>query len=608
VVARGFPGTPDVCPEIADHAPGYRAGPGGTTLPPVESVPRPNSLDPFELGFSPQPPVAWLSPSQLAGTAVRVVLSNVLGAYLDKRELQSALSADVFAEHAGAEELWLDYVADLGDGFDATYSIAWLLAQPSLTVDGQELPRGQVLVMGGDEVYPTANTGRYEDRTKGPYRAALPSCPPETGQPDLFALPGNHDWYDGLTAFLRMFAKNGADSIGGWVNRQARSYFAIQLPQRWWLFAFDAQFGTYLDDPQMHYFLSAAQQLRPGDNVIVCPATPGWVEAVRNPKAYDTIDYFVRTVLDPAGVSVRLMLSGDLHHYARYESADATRDGAPERQLITCGGGGAYLYPTHHLPDSLLVPPLDSRVKRKTNSKRFSLTSTFPAKAASRALAAGVFSRLPLRNKGFVALMGAVHVLFMLSVLGLIQHARGNEQKLFSIPAAMMGVIILGACAFFAMPPTEAKGGRRHWILGLSHGTVHIGLSVLGAFFWNKTPFAHWPWPLPVLTAAVIYGFVAGLVATEVTCLYLLIAGRFDVNVNELFAGQGIDDFKSFLRIHIGPDGLTIYPIAVRAVGREWVADPGAPRHAPWITPTKPIGYDLAEPPIHLPTRVPEPA
>jgi hypothetical protein len=573
----------------------------------VESVPRPNSLDPFELGFSPKPPVAWLSPSQLAGTALRVLLSNVLGAYLDKRELQNALPADVFAEHADAEELWLDYVADLGDGFDATYSIAWLLAQPSLAVDGQELPRGQVLVMGGDEVYPTANTERYEDRTKGPYRAALPVCPPETGQPDLFALPGNHDWYDGLTAFLRLFAKNGTDSIGGWVNRQARSYFAIQLPQRWWLFAFDAQFGTYLDDPQMHYFLHAAKQLRPGDNVIVCPATPGWVESEHDPRAYDTIDYFVRTVLDPAKVSVRLMLSGDLHHYARYESADTQQDGAPERQLITCGGGGAYLYPTHHLPGSILVPPLDSRVKRKTNSKRFALRETFPRKATSRGLAAGVFTRLPWRNKGFVALMGTIHVLFMLSVLGLIQHARGNEQKLFSIPTFLTAAIILGGCVFFAVPPTAGRPGPRHWILGLSHGAVHIGLSVLGAFLWNKTPFAHWAWPLPVLTAAVLYVLAAGIVATEVTCLYLLVASTFDVNVNELFAGQGIDDFKSFLRIHITADGLTIYPIAVRRANRGWAADPGAPREAPWVKPTKPIGYALAEPPIHLPTRVPEP-
>jgi hypothetical protein len=575
---------------------GLPAPPGTDSLPFVESLPRPLSLDPLELGFSRQRPVAWLSPRQLAGTAVRVVLSTTFGAYLDKRELQNALPASVFTEHADAEELWLDYVADLGDGFDATYSVAWLLAQPSLTVDGQELPRGQVLVMGGDEVYPTANTARYEDRTKGPYRAALPVCPDE-GQPDMFALPGNHDWYDGLTAFLRLFVKNGTDSIGGWLNRQARSYFAIQLPQRWWLFAIDAQFGTYLDDPQMHYFLSAAKGLRPGDNVILCNATPGWVEATKDPKAYDTIDYFVRTVLEESQVNVRLMLSGDLHHYAHYEGSD--------RHLVTCGGGGAYLYPTHQLPSTIQVPTPDSRVKRKTESKSYTLKETFPTKPQSRAQASGVFTRLPWRNKGFVGLMGTVHALFMLSVLSLIQNVRGYEQKLFSIPTAVTGLVILIGTTFFAMPPTAGRARAKHWILGITHGFLHIGLSIVGAFLWNGTAFAHWVWPLPVLTA-VLYGAAAGIVATQLVCLYLVVAGYLGVNLNELFAGQGIEDFKSFLRIRIGPDGLTIYPIAVKRVNRGWRADPTADSHAPWIKPTNPIGYAFAEQPIHLPTRVPE--
>ncbi len=540
--------------------------------------------------------MAWLSPSQLAGTAVRVVLSTQFGAYLDKRELQNALPADVFTDHADAEELWLDYVADLGDGFDATYTIAWLLGQPSLSVAGEELPRGQILLMGGDEVYPTANTERYEDRTKGPYRAALPVCP-EEGQPDLFAVPGNHDWYDGLTAFLRLFVKNGTDAIGGWRNRQARSYFAMQLPQRWWLFAIDAQFGTYLDDPQMHYFLHAAKGLRPGDNVILCNATPGWVEAANDPKAYDTIDYFVRTVLEKAQVNVRLMLSGDLHHYARYEGDD--------RQLITCGGGGAYLFPTHQLPPTIQVPPPDSRVKRKTESLPYRLRETFPSKAQSRGLASGVFHRLPWRNKGFVGLMGTVHALFMLSVLSLIQNARGNEQKLFSIPTGLVGLAILIGTTFFAMPPTEGKAKPRHWVLGVTHGLLHIALSIVGAFLWNETPFVHWVWPLPVVTAA-LYGLAAGIVATQLVCLYLVVAGYFKVNLNELFAGQGIEDFKSFLRIRITPDGLTIYPIAVKRVNHAWRADPTADRHAPWVKPDKPISYALVEPPIHLPTRVPD--
>src|SRR5439155_10620296 len=133
------------------------------------------------------------------------------------------------------------------------------------------------------------------------------------------------------------------------------------------LFAVDTQFGAYIDEPQLSYFRRAAERLGPGDTVIVCPPTPGWVEAENDPGAYDAIDYFVRTIIEPTGAQIRLMLSGDLHHYARYAG--------PDRQLVTCGGGGAYLYGTHGLPKDIPVPPPESlsrrpRRRRSTTSKR----------------------------------------------------------------------------------------------------------------------------------------------------------------------------------------------------------------------------------------------
>ena len=73
------------------------------------------------------------------------------------------------------------------------------------------------------------------------------------------------------------------------------------------------------------------------------------------------------------------------------------------------------------------------------------------------------------------------------------------------------------------------------------------------------------------------------------------------MNLNELFAGQGIQGYKGFLRLHIGRDGaLTIYPIGVDSAGRNWRANPAAPAHAPWIEPKKPLKVRLIEPPIVL--------
>src|SRR5687767_14527252 len=169
-------------------------------------------MEPEQLGFRPRAAVRWLGPVLLAATGARVALADQFGAYLDKRELQYPFAKRLH-DHSEGEDFWFDFVADCGDGFDATYSVAYLLAQPHLDVDGLRLPRGQALVMGGDQVYPTASAAAYEDRLRGPYRAALPTTAPGEPVPTLYALPGNHDWYDGLTAFLRVFARREGTHI-----------------------------------------------------------------------------------------------------------------------------------------------------------------------------------------------------------------------------------------------------------------------------------------------------------------------------------------------------------------------------------------------------------
>src|SRR3954452_24375051 len=88
------------------------------------------------LGFTPQDQVRWLAPGELLRTAVKVVLSSVFADYADRREVQAALPASVLALAPDAEGgLWWDHVADLGDGFDPTYTVALLLAADRLEVD-----------------------------------------------------------------------------------------------------------------------------------------------------------------------------------------------------------------------------------------------------------------------------------------------------------------------------------------------------------------------------------------------------------------------------------------------------------------------------------------
>ena len=63
-----------------------------------------------------------------------------------------------------AEDVWFDFMADCGDGFDSSYSVARMLSQPNLRVGGLNLQRGKILLIGGDLAYPNPTKTNFEER------------------------------------------------------------------------------------------------------------------------------------------------------------------------------------------------------------------------------------------------------------------------------------------------------------------------------------------------------------------------------------------------------------------------------------------------------------
>jgi len=61
---------------------------------------------------------------------------------------------------------WFDFMADCGDGFNPSYQVARMLAQPHLECvhntkeERKILPRGQFLVNGGDLAYPNPSASK----------------------------------------------------------------------------------------------------------------------------------------------------------------------------------------------------------------------------------------------------------------------------------------------------------------------------------------------------------------------------------------------------------------------------------------------------------------
>src|SRR5437764_2796178 len=262
------------------------------------------------------PMVGWYDPRQLMRTGIQVAISTIFGRHSDRR-LVEALAAGRSPEiydytyyykddgHALCEidetrrrgEIWIDYVADLGEGWNSTYAIASALAAESHEFEYRETAtgelnraqtrRGDLLVFGGDEVYPTADRLEYNQRLVKPYESAFPASQLEE-HPHVFAIPGNHDWYDSLISFSRLFCSQRW--FTAWRTRQTRSYFALKLPHGWWLLGTDVQLDSDIDAPQVEYFKRVAAAMAQDDRVILCNAEPHWVYAAAYGKFDDNID------------------------------------------------------------------------------------------------------------------------------------------------------------------------------------------------------------------------------------------------------------------------------------------------------------------------------
>ncbi len=569
---------------------------------------RPLSDRPSDLGFTPQPMVEWLAPGELLNASLRVALSSVFGAYADKRELQGVGPMVDAVDYSHLSEMWIDYVADVADGFDATMTVASALAMPKLDLSqpdaqwGAATRRGDVLVFGGDQVYPTANYVTYRHRLIGPYRSAFPAV--DGPAPDLFAIPGNHDWYDGLTAFLRVFCQE--EKIGAWQTRQKRSYFSLKLPHRWWLWAIDVQLDSYLDPHQLHYFRDKiGPQLEPGDSIILCSATPSWLDSnVKDVDAYENIDFLAREVAAPRGAEIRLAVAGDKHHYARYQEV-----GGKGRQHLTSGGGGAYLAATHHLPHKIVVPHPESTDLEKSPPADYELKRTYPTAQVSRRLRWGVM-RLPWHNGSFWGLAAIGYVIIGWTVLfglrlpsqstaDMLRGLRWDQliSGLFTRPLGfLMTVILVLGMAAFADSPNPVK----RWGLGAGHAVAHFVLVLTTVWGITRLLSGLGDGPLIIATTLML-GVVGGLLGSWLVAVYLLIAEIFGTNVNELYAAQHIAGYNNFLRFRITPDGaLTIYPVKIQNVVK-WKFAPEGDRFTPWFTPDgDPPDPRLIEPPIRF--------
>lgn len=539
--------------------------------------------------------VGWYNPLQLAKTGIEVAISTIFGRHADRRLLQSAAKADgkpandFYDASDASGDFWFDYVADVGDGFNSTCTVAYYLTEPTLVLqreDGEDNPEhetksGCILIFGGDEVYPIARKDYYQERLIGPYDAVRPKQQtPDPNAPLVFAIPGNHDWYDSLTQFSFLFLENHFGiqrTFCGWRSKQERSYFAIKLPAGWWLFGTDLQLGSALDSPQMEYFRNiVTHHMGMNDRIILCNAEPHWITHAMYPDnpEYDNrnLGFFEGRVLENKAV---VFVAGDRHYYRRHEELGAganidRTECSPKKQRIVAGGGGAFLHPTHK-----------ENVETVGERPEYELKASFPTPDESRLL--------NLRNLLFILWNWkfglATGTLYLLTAHAFMSDLGQYPWSDFYVPLrtvvhdcltqpfalAWISLILVGFILF-----TDTSSKPYKWIAGPIHGVVHL-LGVFLVSWWaarvidpiNGINYASIRQLLFSAVLLFIGGFVSGPV---IMGLYLFISlNLFGRHHNEAFSALKIQDYKNFLRFKIDADGtLVIYPVGIRKVIKSW--------------------------------------
>ena len=485
---------------------------------------------------------------------LRARLAEALGGDLGASNLVEALGRD----------LWLDFVADTGDDVAVSRAVARLifaeyeLPDPDREGSFLRAPRGDVLLFGGDTAYPVATAQEITNRVIVPFNQVLETLPVDRPRV-LLGIPGNHDWYDGLDGFARMFRRNADDEEGvarpsvvgisqrmieryaewtrefvrggkidkpkalaltGYQPVQSASYFALPVSARLHLFAVDRQLRS-LDIRQCRFF-DAWRQEHPD-------ATP-WVMLPDPVFAFGKPSKTGTAMIEALGLDLEtkphFLLSGDVHHYERLQHGAALH--------VTAGGGGAFLHP--------------APIRRQT---RLSAETEWPTAGQSRRLLWQVPWKVMRGNSGFLP-----HIVLAALFMPAMDMGVNQFQKVGFILSAPILITVL-TTIIYSLIGGARKGKGIVLVLAFGAGLATATIPVFASFVLTRLALsAHLivsVWVIAALTfaVAVFYGaFVFGAFLALLTFLGL--------EETQAFTALDHPGFKHFLRLRVRHDGSAV--------------------------------------------------
>jgi hypothetical protein len=463
------------------------------------------------------------------------------------------------------------------------------------------LPRGDVLLFGGDTAYPVATGEEIARRVIAPWNEVLRErVQPGERRRVVVGIAGNHDWYDGLDGFGRLFRRRPhgdpeddaprassrrprvprttgiaarqlhLDEVGGFLHMlasagravtalvkgskivrprrlalvgydpvQEASYWALPLAPGLDLWGVDRQLGRL--DYRQRQFFAERRRAAPGARLLFVAPDPAIAFGERHvPGARMLSACRLSLERDPI-----FFLCGDLHHYER-------RVPSPSSLHVIAGGGGAFLHGTRLSP-SPSGPP----------------ACAWPSTATSRRLVAQVPLKLMVGSAGFI-----VHGCFAL--IAALQVAASERGTATSIAAACVVAIGL-AIALYA----NVGHNRAH---PLAVGAVAVpfgaalGLAPMALRMALPRVVPAIDWDVGVI---VVYAFAGALGIGA----FLALSAVLGLEHEQAFSVLSHPGFRHFVRLCVHADGR----VEAWTIGKDDPLGPGEPAlvdRFEWSAPT----------------------
>ncbi|MER5425724.1 metallophosphoesterase family protein [Streptosporangium roseum] len=252
-------------------------------------------------------------------------------------------------------------LGDTGEGDASQYAVI-----PGLLKLGADT---SFAVIASDVVYPTGSGNEYEDKFFRPYKDY---------RAPIYAIPGNHDWYDGLGGFMRVFCDAPAlkaerqgfrltpSGLRGLLWRkpekidearlararehrplpvqravQPAPYWAMETPGLL-IVGVDTGIHSTLDREQAQWLREVSRDPRPK---VLITGKPVYTRNEYKPSKLEGGGTIDDIVADPAHNYVAA-IGGDVHNYQRFP----IKAGGRTIQYIVAGGSGAFMHATHTIP------------------------------------------------------------------------------------------------------------------------------------------------------------------------------------------------------------------------------------------------------------------